>query len=172
MCGIFSIINDTDNNFALLQNEFNKGKHRGPEHSSISNVSINTIFGFHRLAINGLDDISNQPIIINNIVLICNGEIYNYKELYKLMDVKPTTNSDCEVIIHLYYKYGIHQTLNMLDGVFAFVLCDNNINTDNSANNTIYIARDPYGVRPLYKCNTNEMFGVASEIKMLNNIYK
>ena len=169
MCGIFSIINN-NSNISFLTNEFNKGKHRGPEHSSISVVSINTIFGFHRLAINGLDDISNQPITIDNVVLICNGEIYNYKELYKLMNIVPTTNSDCEVIIHLYVKYGIEQTLIMLDGVFAFVLCDNRINTHTNEMNTIYIARDPYGIRPLYKLKTNETFGVASEIKMLNNL--
>lgn len=167
MCGIFSIINN-NHNLSFLQNEFNKGKHRGPEHSTIYGVSINTIFGFHRLAINGLDEISNQPITINNIVLICNGEIYNYIELYKLIGITPTTNSDCEVIIHLYLKYGIQQTLKMLDGVFAFVLCDNRIDTNEM--NTIYIARDPYGVRPLYKLKSNEMFGVASEIKMLNNL--
>jgi asparagine synthase (glutamine-hydrolysing) len=171
MCGIFSILNNTYTT-TFLQNEFNKGKHRGPEHSSISLVSINTIYGFHRLAINGLDDISNQPITINNISLICNGEIYNYKKLYKLMDITPSTNSDCEVIIHLYLKYGIQQTLTMLDGVFAFVLCDNRITTDTGQSdlNTIYIARDPYGVRPLYKLRTNYAFGVASEIKMLNNL--
>lgn len=171
MCGIFSIINNNSNsNLPFLTNEFNKGKHRGPENSSISVVSINTIFGFHRLAINGLDDISNQPITFNNVVLICNGEIYNYKELYKLMNVIPTTNSDCEVIIHLYLKYGIRQALTMLDGVFAFVLCDNRLITETNEMNTIYIARDPYGVRPLYKVSIKEMFGVASEIKMLNNL--
>ena len=171
MCGIFSIINN-NLDFSFLKNEFNKGKHRGPENSSISLVSINTIFGFHRLAINGLDDISNQPITFDNIILICNGEIYNYKELYKLMNIVPTTNSDCEVIIHLYLKYGIRQTLRMLDGVFAFVLCDNRIyaETETHKLNCIYIARDPYGVRPLYTLKKNEMFCVASEIKMLNNL--
>jgi asparagine synthase (glutamine-hydrolysing) len=171
MCGIFSIIND-NLDFSFLKNEFNKGKHRGPENSSISLVSINTIFGFHRLAINGLDDISNQPITFDNIILICNGEIYNYKELYKLMNIVPTTNSDCEVIIHLYLKYGIRQTLRMLDGVFAFVLCDNRIyaETETHKLNCIYIARDPYGIRPLYKLKKNDMFCVASEIKMLNNL--
>ena len=171
MCGIFSIIND-NLDFSFLKNEFNKGKHRGPENSSISLVSINTIFGFHRLAINGLDDISNQPITVDNVILICNGEIYNYKELYKLMNIVPTTNSVCEVIIHLYLKYGIRQTLRMLDGVFAFVLCDNRIyaETETHKLNSIYIARDPYGVRPLYKLKNKEMFCVASEIKMINNL--
>ena len=171
MCGIFSIIND-NLDFSFLKNEFNKGKHRGPENSSISLVSINTIFGFHRLAINGLDDISNQPITVDNVILICNGEIYNYKELYKLMNIVPTTNSDCEVIIHLYLKYGIRQTLRMLDGVFAFVLCDNRIYAETKTHklNSIYIARDPYGVRPLYKLKKKEMFCVASEIKMINHL--
>jgi asparagine synthase (glutamine-hydrolysing) len=105
--------------------------------------------GFHRLAINGLNKISNQPLIFQDIVLICNGEIYNYKELYALMEIDtPTTGSDCEVIIHLYLKYGIEQTLVMLDGVFSFVLYDNRLTPD--LNNKVYIARDPYGVRPLY----------------------
>ena len=53
------------------------------------------------------------------------------------------TKSDCEVIIHLYLKYGIEQTLNMLDGVFAFVLLDEN-------KNEVYVARDLFGVRPLF----------------------
>jgi len=147
-----------------------KGKNRGPEFSDLQHISMNAIFGFHRLAINGLDDISNQPITIDNIHLICNGEIYNYRELYKLMDVTPKTNSDCEVIIHLYKRYGIKQTLKMLDGVFAFALCDNN-HTNLESN--IYIARDPYGIRPLYFLNntkeTVQVIGFASELKMLSD---
>ena len=103
-----------------------------------------SLFGFHRLAINGYkDSASNQPFDINNIILICNGEIYNWKELYQIIDVEPNTKSDCEIIIHLYLKFGIEQTLNMLDGVFAFILLD-------KSNDAIYIARDPYGVRPLF----------------------
>ena len=100
------------------------------------------VLGFHRLAINGLTEISNQPLVINDIVLICNGEIYNYKTLYNYMNVEPVTGSDCEVIIHLYLKYGITQTLTMLDGVFSFILYDNRITEDLS--NRLYIARDPF----------------------------
>ena len=177
MCGIFSLLNISDTN-VLFTEEFIKyqfmlGQSRGPEHSVLQNVSIYAKFGFHRLAINGLNDKSNQPICIDDISLICNGEIYNYKELYELMEVNEEdkqTDSDCEVIIHLYKKYGIYQTLKMLDGVFAFCLCDNRI-INNCLINTMYIARDPYGVRPLYCLKPllyNKVFGFASELKMLS----
>jgi asparagine synthase (glutamine-hydrolysing) len=173
MCGIFALLNADEYKypFSFIKNQFEQGKHRGPEHSTIDKISVEAIFGFHRLAINGLNNISNQPIKVNNIVLICNGEIYNYKELYKYMGVIPTTDSDCEVIIHLYLQYGMEQTLKMLDGVFAFVLCDNQLLE--TIQNKIYVARDPYGVRPLYKLiqsfehENSKMIGFASEIKML-----
>ena len=173
MCGIFSLLNISDTN-VLFTEEFIKynfklGQGRGPEHSILKNVSVRAKFGFHRLAINGLNDISNQPICIDDIVLICNGEIYNYKELYELMGIQSETDSDCEIIIHLYKKYGIYQTLKMLDGVFAFCLCDNRLT--NSLTSTIYVARDPYGVRPLYCLKPllyNKLIGFASELKMLS----
>ena len=128
MCGIFAYINNLEKTYTynekFVHEQFKKGKSRGPESTNqiTREYYKNTIFlGFHRLAINGLNKESNQPLIFNDIILICNGEIYNYNELYDMMKVTPTTNSDCEVIIHLYIKYGIEQTLNMLDGVFSFV---------------------------------------------------
>ena len=173
MCGIFSLLNISDTNVLFTQefikHNFQLGQGRGPENSVLKNVSVRTKFGFHRLAINGLNDISNQPICIDDIVLICNGEIYNYKELYELMGIESETDSDCEIIIHLYKKYGIYQTLKMLDGVFAFCLCDNRLT--NSLTSTIYVARDPYGVRPLYCLKPllyNKLIGFASELKMLS----
>ncbi len=142
MCGIFALIN---NNNLLgthhVKTYFKRGALRGPEHMAFKVLDEKTTLGFHRLAINGLDETSNQPIVVNGINVICNGEIYNYKELYKSLGVTPKTGSDCEVIIHMYMKYGIQYTLDQLDGVFAFVLVDKN---------KMFIARDPYGVRPLY----------------------
>jgi asparagine synthase (glutamine-hydrolysing) len=172
MCGILAILNNETNLFPrdYINSQFEKGRGRGPEFSVMKNVMIKADFGFHRLAINGLNPESNQPIMINNVTLICNGEIYNYKELYEAMDVEPTTDSDCEVIIHLYIKYGIHQTLQLLDGVFAFVLTDYRSLGEN-ANNT-YIARDPYGVRPLYYMDSTLDGGViafSSELKMISD---
>jgi len=176
MCGIFALLNQENTNLIEIENEFMKGKNRGPEFSKLETKYMKMALGFHRLAINGLNSASNQPIVINDVVVICNGEIYNYKNLYEMMNVTPTTDSDCEVIIHLYIKYGIEQTLTMLDGVFAFILYDNRITDD--INNKIYIARDPLGVRPLYYLknsknskNYENLYGFASELKCLEKIY-
>lgn len=179
MCGIFALLNshlfsNTLPNNNIINNEFMKGQRRGPEFSKLETKYLKMTLGFHRLAINGLNEISNQPLVINDVVLVCNGEIYNYKQLYKYMNIQPLTGSDCEVIIHLYLKYGIEQTLTMLDGVYAFVLYDNRIQ-DNLTNN-VYIARDPLGVRPLYYLNNNNtknnnIYGFASELKCLEKFY-
>jgi asparagine synthase (glutamine-hydrolysing) len=162
MCGIFALLNYYSSfQHEEITEEFKKGYKRGPEFSVISfRDSINYVQGFHRLAINGLNDESNQPFSINEVTLICNGEIYNHKYLFDLMDITPETQSDCEVIIYLYMKYGIDQTLRMLDGVYSFVLQDRN---------RMYVARDPYGVRPLYMTGP-EVLGFSSEVKMLCNL--
>jgi len=163
MCGIFAILNNHYNNDTIKEN-FDKGVKRGPENSQIIQTN-NVIMGFHRLAINGYKDTkSNQPFKIDDIYLICNGEIYNWKELYNIINVKANSKSDCEIIIHLYKKYGIEQTLQMLDGVFAFVLYD-------TIKNKIFVARDTYGVRPLFikEEPSDEMSAIclASELKQL-----
>jgi asparagine synthase (glutamine-hydrolysing) len=182
MCGIFALLNydsyQSINNDINLKKEFMKGQKRGPE-SSVFKQYLKFAFGFHRLAINGLNEASNQPIVFNDIHLICNGEIYNYKELYSVMNIEPETGSDCEVIIHLYIKYGIEQTLRMLDGVFSFILYDGRITDDLDLSNNIYVARDPLGVRPLYVLKNTEVnegydnscIGFASELKCLSTIY-
>lgn len=177
MCGIFSLLNiekDNGSQFSseFINQQFMKGVGRGPEHSVITYYGSKAIFGFHRLAINGLDQESNQPIENGDIRLICNGEIYNYNEIYKELNIEPKTNSDCEVIIHLYKRFGIERTLQILDGVFAFVLLDYNIHNENAK---IYVCRDPYGVRPFYILHPNEnsnkrtpYYGFASELKCLS----
>jgi asparagine synthase (glutamine-hydrolysing) len=179
MCGIFSLLN-YENHYTdqFIQEQFQKGKGRGPEHSVFTKVDKKAVFGFHRLAINGLTNESSQPIIRNNIQLICNGEIYNYKELFQLIGETPTTQSDCEIIVWLYEKYGIEQCLQMLDGVFAFILLDQRLEYNESR---IYIARDPYGVRPLYSMHATKPttdiiddlpIGFASEMKSLIDFTK
>jgi asparagine synthase (glutamine-hydrolysing) len=177
MCGIFALLNNRTNLSSFdIERAFYDGnaKKRGPDHSSISKPNMKMVLGFHRLAINGLNAESNQPIVIGDISLICNGEIYNYRELYAAMNVEPTTQYDCEVIIHLYKKYGIEQTLQMLDGVFAFILTDNRIISEIPAKT--YVARDPYGVRPLYQMynstKKSELCAMASDIKTLSLLHE
>lgn len=170
MCGIFAVFNNRTIENDKLKKNFIKAKGRGPESTNYINNELNKhTIGFLRLAINGLDKKSDQPLFLNDVVLICNGEIYNYKKLYENIKVYPETNSDCEIIIHLYKKYGIEQTLQMIDGVFAFVLIDNN---------KAYVARDPYGVRPLFKQTYSkgcffpeESLIFTSELKQLMHDY-
>lgn len=175
MCGIFSILNYEDTNISPEEmiNEFQKGVNRGPEFSILDGDHPQMNMGFHRLAINGLNSVSNQPIIINDIALICNGEIYNYKQVYRMLGITPVTDSDCEAIIHLYIRYGIEYTLNALDGVFSFILLDKREEVKK-----LYVARDPFGVRPLYQVtmmddspSAKNIYGFASELKCLQHFY-
>ena len=163
MCGIFALFHSHEE-LSLIQQQFMLGKRRGPETSSFRKVDEGFI-GFHRLAINGLDTESNQPLDIDNCTLICNGEIYNYHQLYdQLFPLVPQTNSDCEIIIHLYRKYGIDYTMHLLDGVYSFILIDN-------LSKMMYVARDAYGVRPLFYLKGIKTFGFASELKQLSRLY-
>ena len=183
MCGIFGLLNNKnsfDND--IIQSAFDKGNSRGPESSVMKSYSDNIRLGFKRLAINGLNKLSGQPMTIDGITIVCNGEIYNFNELYEMMNIVPTSGSDCEVIIHMYKKFGFDYTLTMLDGVFAILLYDNGTGINHSK---LYVARDPFGVRPLYILESNffdsnnsnidqknaineEIIGFASEIKSLS----
>lgn len=173
MCGIFTVLNN-DSRFSqeILNRSFIQGTSRGPDDSVLHEELLQLILGFHRLSINGLDEKSNQPIQINDIILICNGEIYNHRELRDMENIIPNTNSDCEIIIHLYRKYGIEQCLRLLDGVFAFILLD----LSNNLTPQIIIARDPFGVRPLYQLTNsngpNEFRAFSSEAKSLTCFHK
>lgn len=172
MCGIFALLNHSSNfTPEFISQSFNQGRNRGPEHSCETLVDPSIMLGFHRLAINGQNEASNQPFFIDGIWLICNGEIYNHIELFRGIGVTPRTQSDCEIIIHLYKLYGIEATLGMLDGVFAFVLVD--LSGETTYDYKVYVARDPFGVRPVYimsprsNHHDEQIFGIASEIKAL-----
>ena len=138
-------------------------QHRGPdEFRQPTRISNNVIFSFNRLKINGLDTASGQPMIKDNCSLICNGEIYNFKQLQELHKLNMVSHSDCECIIDLYKKFGFKAMLQMLEGVFSIALYDND-------QHILYIARDPVGIRPLFfgrlQDNTGYLF--ASEAKAL-----
>jgi asparagine synthase (glutamine-hydrolysing) len=178
MCGILAVLALSGNPIHLQKIEkfHKKGRKRGPEFSTIQTISQNIVLGFHRLAINGLNVASNQPIILpsmfsvpssslqsahhDDYVLVCNGEIYNHTQLAQQFKFNMTTNSDCEVILHLYRLLGT-RCFDMLDGVFACVIVD-------KVHNHIIVSRDPYGVRPLYECvYSNGNVGYASDIEPL-----
>ena len=101
MCGIFGLLysNMDDLDIKNIDKHFMKGLKRGPEYSVLKNYTTNNILlGFHRLAINGLNAISNQPIEFQNYSLICNGEIYNHSELTE----KFSANLKTDMIVKLY----------------------------------------------------------------------
>ena len=170
MCGIFLLYydkNDKNETWNTVNENFNLGKFRGPDNSYIQIIK-DYYLGFHRLSINGLNQISNQPFIKSNIYLICNGEIYNYKYLYTLLNIEQSSNSDCEIIIDLYLQgWNIFDIVSILDGVFSFIIYDTNINK-------IIVARDPLGVRPLYYIYNEKLdkYSFASELKQLNTFGK
>lgn len=175
MCGIFLYLqNEAINSDKLneIYNNFLKIKNRGPDYSEYL-VKNNMFIGFHRLAINDLTSSGNQPMINDNIILICNGEIYNYKELIKKYNLNCTSHSDCESILKLYIHFKekyqnineiIYNLCNELDGEFAFIIFDKNINK-------IIVSRDRYGVRPLFFSINNDKFGFSSELKSLDNLF-
>ena len=145
MCGIFFHLSNREINKETLREYGEKMNHRGPDSSveRMLNDKVNMYFLFHRLAINGLNEKGNQPMEIGNKILMCNGEIYNYKEIAEKYNLNLTTGSDCEVIIHLSNILPISKYIHMLDGVFSFIIYDKAIQC-------LTIGHDPLGVRPLY----------------------
>jgi len=164
MCGIFAFLN-CSNSGEVEQNELTnvamKSKHRGPDNSVVAAIGKHT-FIFHRLSIMDPSMRGNQPMMHpsdSNIVLMCNGEIYNYKHLCEKYMYKMVSGSDCEVILHLYKQFGIEDTIKQLDGAFAFILYDGNTNQ-------VYAGRDPFGIRSLYIGYTAENnVVISSELK-------
>ena len=145
MCGIFTAYG-ANYHWISLESSFNKISYRGPDSSSVVNVNKKLIMAFHRLAIMGLNNSGNQPMKHPNdesLTLMCNGEIYNYKELAHKYNYSLSTGSDCEIILHLYEFMDIDTLCNSLDGVFGFILYDN-------SQKKIIVGHDPYGIRSLY----------------------
>jgi asparagine synthase (glutamine-hydrolysing) len=162
MCGIFAYLGNTTK---ATPKNYSKIKSRGPDNTSIKEINEKLLFVFHRLAVNGLDHQSDQPLCIDNKYLVCNGEIYNYRELCQENDFDYQSHSDCEIIIHMYIKYGIEKTVKSLDGVFAFVLYD-------ADKDEIYASRDPIGIRSLfYGRNDDGDVGFCSEAKSLIDLF-
>jgi asparagine synthase (glutamine-hydrolysing) len=159
MCGIcfYSRLSNQDERL----DKFNSIKHRGPDNSSFI-IKNGNFFGCHRLSIINPSDSGNQPLEYNSLVLVCNGQIYNYLELADKYNIQRNIlRSDVDVILHLYENgLTIKDICNELDGVFAFVLYD-------TVKSQIFIGRDPVGVRPLFWSISldAEIEAICSEVK-------
>jgi asparagine synthase (glutamine-hydrolysing) len=144
MCGIFALIgNPTGLNDVDYKNIEKHIKHRGPDHTGFIKEQLFSMV-HTRLSINGIGN-GSQPIVNDDIYLCVNGEIYNHMNLksnHFFGKYKFATDSDCEVIIPLYRKFG-KECVKMLDGIFTFVLFD-------KRNSTVLVARDRIGINSLY----------------------
>lgn len=162
MCGIVGFINHEKEKLSTLKNMMGTIKHRGPDGSGTF-VDTSIALGHNRLAIIDLNDgVQPQYNEDKSLVIIFNGEIYNYQELMKILKKKGhkfSTKSDTEVIIHAYEEWK-YETPKYLRGMFAFAIWDKN-------NKELFLARDPSGIKPLYYAKFNNTFMFASEIKAL-----
>jgi len=136
--------------------------HRGPDSAGCF-VEANLGLGFRRLSIIDLAG-GDQPLYNEDgsLVLVCNGEIYNYRELKHQLEHKGhvfRTQSDVEIILHLYEEEG-EDLLQKLNGQFAFVLYDRR-------KKILFLARDQFGINPLYFTVADGVLIFASEIKAI-----
>lgn len=165
MCGIFGYKNFELNTEKIKSELF----HRGPDAFRIKKES-NWTFCHSRLSIIDLSDNASQPMESNGNILLFNGEIYNFKELKKeyLNDICFNTLSDSEVLLHLLEKYGL-KILNKLNGMFAFAYYE-------KKTGSLFLARDRFGVKPLYYYKDNSSFAFCSEdailMRLLNLPYE
>jgi asparagine synthase (glutamine-hydrolysing) len=158
MCGIIGANFNTKQNFVDATNLMHS---RGIDNMSVLNID-NIQFGHTRLSIIDLNTQANQPMQFDDIVIVFNGEIYNYKQLIIQEQLTCITQSDTEVIIRLYQKYGVG-FLNKLNGSFSFCIYD-------IKQNQFFLARDRYGKKPLYYYCEDDKFIFSSMIKPIIKI--
>ena len=158
MCGINGIISKNKDKNKQIKNMNNIIIHRGPD-SEGTYIDDYVALGHRRLAIIDIKN-GNQPIYNEDksIVIVYNGEIYNYKEIKeKLTNHKFKTNSDTEMLVHAYEEWG-KEFVKKLRGMFAFAIYDKN-------KKEIFIARDHFGIKPFYYYKNEECILFSSEIK-------
>ena len=160
MCGFCGFTGNIDNKENVIIAMMNRIVHRGPDSAGI-HISDDVTLGFRRLSIIGLED-GSQPIYNEDrsLVIVFNGEIYNYKKLKEKLIKRGhtfSTHADTEVIIHLYEEKG-EELLNDLRGMFAFVIYD-------IKKKKLFAARDFFGIKPFYYGRFGEHLIFGSEIK-------
>ena len=160
MCGIAGIVSSDPSKRGKIEKVNCAIAHRGPDSEGFykdENISL----GQRRLSINDLAN-GNQPISNEDgsLQLICNGEIYNSPELRQRLEEKGhrfKTNSDVEVILHLYEEYG-KDSVKHLRGMFAFALWDMN-------EKALFVGRDHLGQKPFFFYKNDDLFIFSSEVK-------
>ena len=161
MCGIVGFTNNITNSDEVLGKMMDRIKHRGPDAYG-KYIDDDIALGHRRLSIIDVSSSGDQPIYNEDgsLVIVFNGEIYNYMSIREELIEKGhifSTNTDTEVLIHGYEEYG-EKLLNMLRGMFSFVIWDKN-------KKELFGARDFFGIKPMYYANMNGTLMFGSEIK-------
>ena len=122
---------------------FDRTVSRGPDATRMAELD-GAVLGFHRLSIMGLDERGMQPFYLGGDAVVCNGELYGFRQLRKELSAKYSfkSESDCEIILPLYREYGL-EMFKKLDAEFAMIIYD-------GQTKQLIAARDPIGIRPLY----------------------
>lgn len=164
MCGFVGLINKDGMPVRMdfLLKMASVISHRGPDEED---YFIEGSLGFYHKRLSIIDlTTGKQPMTYNNCTIVYNGEIYNYIELREGLKCKGhhfETTSDTEVILHLYAQYG-DDFIRSLRGMFAFMIFDKN-------RNRLLIARDHFGIKPLYWYQDDAKIVFGSEIKAILN---
>lgn len=159
MCGIYLTNIKYKND--VVEKKLESISFRGPDYTGITKVN-NLTLGHLRLSILDLDPRSNQPMVYENLHIVFNGEIYNYKiikEELKELGYQFKTESDTEVLLIGFYEWK-QDLLNKINGMFAFSIYD-------KISNTIFSARDRLGVKPFYYFYENNKIEICSQIRPL-----
>lgn len=166
MCGIAGSLNWGDS--ATLARMCDVQTHRGPDDYGLWETEIPdggwVGLGSRRLAILDLSSAGHMPMSTpdGRLTITYNGEIYNYRELRRELEAAGYTfrsNSDTEAVLYLYREYGV-ESLSRLNGMFAFAIWD-------EERQQLFLARDHFGIKPLYYCHQGERLSFASEAKAL-----
>ncbi len=163
MCGIAGIYSRTEGKAdpGLLKKMCDAMRHRGPNDEGYY-IDGNVGLSMRRLSVIDLHT-GKQPIHNEDktVWIVFNGEIYNFRDLRTSLEDKHRfyTNTDTEVIVHLYEEYG-EKFVTMLNGMFTFAIWD-------SPKKTLFVGRDRLGIKPLYYTEANGNFIFASEIKSI-----
>jgi asparagine synthase (glutamine-hydrolysing) len=164
MCGIVGLYNfgAADDALSAMLEAI---AHRGPDAEGICETHSHggdARLGHRRLSIIDLSDEANQPFEKDGLILVYNGEVYNYKALRQELQATGArfrTTSDTEVVLESWRKWGVH-SLNRLRGMFAFALFDR-------STGRLILARDPFGIKPLFIARRKGGLAFASELKGL-----
>jgi asparagine synthase (glutamine-hydrolysing) len=164
MCGIAGFTG-FGNNIELANRANIIQRHRGPDNQQVWNDDYIAL-AHQRLSIIDLSEAGNQPFHKHNLVIIFNGEIYNYKELQQELKEKKQVNfissSDTEVILEMFRHYGC-KSLDFLSGMFTFAIY-------NKESSELFLVRDHFGIKPLFYTQINGAFAFSSELKTLVDI--